>query len=530
MSASASKKRRKDLQQEGLSPRQVAAAKAKKEKKQHLKTVLLIVMAVVVSAGIIAGLIVFLNSRKYQPDYDVNTPVATVGDYEISVPMFNYYYIDAVSSYINMYGSYLSYLSTLDVSTSLDSQYQDEDNGVTWGDYFEDQAKETIQAYYNIYDDAVKNGFELSDEDSDAVDAAVDAVKESAKAAGVASADRYLAKIYGIGCDLDSYREYCRIRQVVSSYYKQCDDAITFTADEVTAKYEEDPNAFDAINYSLYTVAAQDYVTEDETQETSAEDDTTETTEAEITEEAIAAAEAAAKAAAEDFPLKDAQLKSDGFDAVKSTISEDAQSWMFDTARKEGDVSYFYNETAKTYYVVRYENRDTHDYKPANAYIINIPFDTDTEDDAETEEAEATQTAEEKFNAVCDALTDAMTDEEFSQLGTTYGTSYSGITNDIIHGAYDDEINDWLFDSARKAGDTQSFTTDTGYFVVRFSSLNDNTYCYKMVEDTMHSEASDEWYHEVTEKLTATMDDNMKGYINSDITPNVLFNLSSTAE
>ena len=56
------------------------------------------------------------------------------------------------------------------------------------------------------------------------------------KAAGVASADRYLAKIYGIGCDLDSYREYCRIRQVVSSYYKQCDDAITFTADEVTAK------------------------------------------------------------------------------------------------------------------------------------------------------------------------------------------------------------------------------------------------------------------------------------------------------
>lgn len=530
MSASASKKRRKDLQQEGLSPRQVAASKAKKEKKQHLKTALLIVAAVAVSAGIIGGLIAYVNSRKYQPDYDVNTPVATVGDYQITVPMFNYYYVDAVSSYINMYGSYLSYLSTLDVSTSLDSQYQDEDNGVTWGDYFEDQAKDTIQVYYNIYDDAVKNGFTLSDEDSQAVDEAVDAVKEAAKTAGVGSADHYLAKVYGTGCDLDSYREYCQVRQTVSSYYEQCDEAITFTADEVNARYEEDPNAYDTINYSLYTVAAEDYVTEDATQETT-DEDSTETTEPEITDEAIAAAEEAAKAAAEDFPVKDAEVKSSGYDAAKSTISEDAQSWMFDTSRKEGDVSYFYNETAKTYYVVRYESRDTHDYKPANAYIINIPFDTDTEDTADTEETtEATQTAEEKFNAVCDALTDTMTDDEFSQLGTTYGTSYSGITNDIIHGTYDDEINDWLFDSARKAGDTQSFTTDTGYYVVRFSALNENTYQYKMVEDTMHSEASDEWYHEVTEKLTATLDDNMKGYINSDITPNILFNMSSTSE
>ena len=192
----------------------------------------------------------------------------------------------------------------------------------------------------------------------------------------------------------------------------------------------------------------------------------------------------------------------------KSQIAnKELAEWLFDSARKEGDTTVIaQDEEGTTYVTVRFDNRETNDYNRVNGYILTIDRKVEAADAEEGSEAtkaeesseasregseetekddekEAEPTPDEKLATLKEGLKDGMTDEEFE----TYvkDLKYSANVRTMDKYSSIDEINEWLFDPARKAGDTETFETEDTYYLVRFSSVQEMTYRNELVKNSL---------------------------------------------
>ena len=114
----------------------------------------------IVAAVIVAAMLFSIGKSAYDNYAAVNKPYITVGEHEISEVEFNYYYINAVNSYVNTHGDMVS-LFGLDTSIPLDQQTHSE--GKTWKDVFAQEAASEIAKVKALVDDAKANGFTYND-------------------------------------------------------------------------------------------------------------------------------------------------------------------------------------------------------------------------------------------------------------------------------------------------------------------------------------------------------------------------------
>ncbi len=494
MSKSASQKKQQGSAGKEASPFSFSTETAKRKSKNKTRNIILGVVVTVVAIALVISLAYVVGQQKLKPDYDVAAPVATVGSHEITVPVYNYFFYNSVSTFMNQYGSYASYFG-LDTSLSLDSQYQDEENNVTWGDYFETQTDETIKEYYNIYDYALNDGFTLSEEDNDTIASAVDELKAAAKTNGL-SVEKYLNSVYGSGCTLDAFKEYLTVMQTVSSYYAQCEDSLYPTEDEIAEEYAANPDDYDQIVYLLYSVNTSDFaeIPEDEDENI------------ELTDENKADAKAKAEEALADFPEDEATSRQDSKSTASSSTTEQVADWLFSGDRVAGDTESFATDDESMFYVVKYVSRDTLEYNPVDAYVLTMALDTDDDTTNST-----------KFAEACAELTSDLSVDEYVAKATSYNSTFSGLTSDITKTTYNEEITDFLFDPNRKEGDVRSFTTDSSYYIVRFANFCETTYQHSLVETALFNEAYEEWHETVSTSLEFTANDSMRQYISSDL-------------
>lgn len=68
----------------------------------------------------------------------VHNTYVKIGDHEITKVEYDYYYNNAVNSYLSMYGSYLPYMG---LDTSKDFAQQQYTDNMTWKDYFDQSGK-----------------------------------------------------------------------------------------------------------------------------------------------------------------------------------------------------------------------------------------------------------------------------------------------------------------------------------------------------------------------------------------------------
>jgi hypothetical protein len=186
----------------------------------------------------------------------------------------------------------------------------------------------------------------------------------------------------------------------------------------------------------------------------------------------------------------------------KSQVSnKELAEWLFDSARKEGDTTVIaQDEDGTTYVTVRFDKRETNDYNRVNGYILTIDRKVEetkaeegseatkesseaTKEGSEETEKEAEPTPDEKLATLKEGLKDGMTDEEFE----TYvkDLKYSAYVRTMDKYSSIDEINEWLFDPARKAGDTETFETEDTYYLVRYSSAQEMTYRNELVKNSL---------------------------------------------
>ena len=538
MSASDKKKTRHEQYVSQMTEKQ--QKEAKESKKLRLYTIIFAVVIVLMIGIVIAT--TFLRSGILER----KTTAATInGDTKISAAELNHYYMDTVNQFMNQFGNYLS-LTGLDSTKPLDEQIQDEETNTTWADYFLQDATKRMKSVYAVYNDAVAQGYTLSDTAKTQLDMTVSNMAAYAKIYGYPDAGSYIKAVYGQGCNEETYRQYAEIQLIASEYAKDHSESLTYDDAALRAAEAENFNAYSSYSYHSYFVGASHFY---EGGTTDADGKTTYSDEEK--QAGLKAAEKAAQdlldqkpATAEEFDKAigamsinaDTDAKSTVFDRVLySQIGQIFRDWVTDAQRTAGDMTVIPNETETTnedgtttktmtgYYVVMFDGATDNTFPLVNVRHILVPYEGGTTG----KNGQKTYTDEEKAAAKTKAeellaqfTSGEATEDAFAALAKENSTDggskeNGGLYEDVYPGQMVRNFNDWCFDESRKPGDTGIVESDYGVHVMYFVGDSETTYRDYMITKELRSADMAKWEESLAETVTVELVDTSK--VNTDL-------------
>lgn len=445
----------------------------------------------VVVLVVLAIFFAILNSGLLQK----HTTAAVVGSHKVSPVMYNYFYKDYASQ------NYVSYMTDADVS--LDKQYYDEENGVTWADYLTEQVNKQIAETYAVCDAADAEGYALSSEEELTAMNTVSSMQLSARSSGL-SDNAYLAEVYGTGSTLDSFREYQKMLALADSYEQAHSDSLTYTEDEIHAYFDEHQDTL--VGYSFRTFACSVESSEtDENGNPIIDSAASEELAKSIAEESQGDEAAFAQLARDNAPADSTTYDSDDatltYGATLANISSTYADWVSDPNRVYGDTTAVANDDGSWTAVMFVDCTANYTGDVVNVRHILIQPD-DTED--ETSVAEAKQKAQDLLD---EYLAGDQTEDAFAELATANSVDSSALNGGLIENIYPGEMvrafNDWCFDPDRQAGDTGIVETSYGYHVMYFIGEGDagNATDYRTTL-AMRSDDTAAWVTELGEQTS----------------------------
>lgn len=519
MSASRQKKLRKE--QASAAPQTKRPAVSEEEKAAKRLKLWSIVFYIVIGLMVV-GILVAAVFNSGLPQRMLTA--VTVGNHKLSVAEMNYYFLDTVNS-----NSYLGYM--VDNNTPLDEQeYGD---GQTWADYLLETAVTSARDNYAIYDEAIANGYTLTEEDQAQIDQQIQTMETYASLYGYSSVSAFLRANYGAGCNESNYRAYLEVQAIATGYNNQIVEGLTYTQEEIDAEAAENPTDYTSYDYRYYLVSTSNYY------ETDAD---------EHTEEETAAAKEAAQAAAQQL-LDDSQGDGEKFweaahalmhvndgeettgetepeettgetqpeetgdtteeedthedttlyeNTLKSSMPSILSDWLTDSARQAGDTTVIEASNDAGYYAVMFlGSNDNTEVPTVNVrHILISTSDSVTAEDARSQIEEIQAEYEED-----------PTEEHFAELAETYSSDTGSNTNgglyeNVAPGQMVEEFNDWIFADNRQAGDVGIVETDYGCHLMYF--VGDGEYSYRdtLVVNALMQAEYDEWYTTLTEAMT----------------------------
>ena len=511
MSASSKKKLRKELNAAAMTEKQLL--EQKETKKLRLYTGLFAAAIAVMILVVVIGRVV---SSGFIPR---NTTALTVGGTKISAAELNHYYIDSVNNFLNQAGDMVSMFG-LDTTKALDEQYYNEAEGDTWADYFLDQATASAQNMYAVYNAAKAEGFTLSQEAKDSIDATVENLKLYATMYGFPSADSYIVAMYGEGCNEKTFREYAEVQMIAQEYAVAKNESLTYDEAAIQAENDLNPAAYSAYTYNYcYLNASKFYQggTKNEDGTTTYSDEemaagraaaeaAANTLAAATTAQELDAAYAALEINAESTTAKSTRMEKTQYANVTTAIRE----WVTAAERKAGDMkvipSEYTNEdgtkSVSGYYVVLFEGMDENLTELVNVRHILVSFEGGKTDETtgvvtySDEEKAAAKAKAEEILAAYEA--GEKTEDAFAALATEKTTDpgsqeNGGLYENVYPGQMLVNFNDWCFDAARKTGDTGLVETEYGYHVMYFVGNSGMTYRDFMIESTLRNADLTAW-------------------------------------
>ncbi|MBE6574454.1 MAG: hypothetical protein E7652_08710 [Ruminococcaceae bacterium] len=461
--------------------------------KQHTKrtiTIALIVMVALVVAAV-AGAIAY---SKYLNNGGPQRRLISfeTENYEVNNCMFTYCYLNAVYNAKDGYGAMLANMAPSqtapDFTMSLSTQYYDygtqSGQAQTWHEYFINMAANQIQSDLCYAEEAIANKFEYKDLDKD-IDEYIESLKDTAKKEKL-DLDKYLKKLYGNAVKEQDVRDVLEL-QIFAAKYKEKinDDKSAAVTDKQLDAYKKDNAAdIETVNYYSFefgNISSEDAanVTDDQKDQISAQA----SNDADTLLEKINAAEGmdakieafktfvkdhlTALNSAEDVtdPLTEEELEAE----IESKTAEskdkkyddanDFGDWAFKDGHKAGEAVKV--ETGSGIYTVFLLTKEagTDDSATKNVHHILLTEDkygSDKKAKAKAEEVLAEYNKGKKGA------------EAFEAVAEKYNEDGSSFYENVTEGTMVAEFNDWLFDAARKEGDTDIVKTEYGYHVMYF--------------------------------------------------------------
>ncbi len=474
---------------------------------------------------------------------DKTTTAVQIGEHELSTVELSYYYVDAINSnfsqWKNYYGDYTSmYVSMiygLDMTKPLNEQYYDTEGKVTWAEYFANVAVEKARANYALYDMAIAENHELTEDEKAEVATNISSTELSAILSyQFSDLESYLKAFYSRGATRESYTEYVNVAAMAKSYYNAHQAALEYDDAAIRAYDAEHTAEFNSYSYASYLMLYNDFLTGGTTGE-----DGKVTYSDEENDAALKAAEAAAKsvsegtyATVEDMEKAISAVEAYKDKAITATTQEDVlyssvnskfTEWLSDSSRKEGDMGMIPYTTSTTddegntstvtqgYYVIRFQGKTDNAFALKNVRHILKAFEGGTTNSSgvkEYTEAEklAAKTAIEevqskwKENGGTEDAFKALVAENSDDSGST---GNGGLYENVYPGQMVTAFEDWCYDEARKEDDSGIIETEYGYHLMYFVGDSDITYRDYMIESAIRSSDMQKWSDDILEKVEA---------------------------
>ncbi len=435
-------------------------------KKRIAKLVIAIVAGLLVLA-LIAGILVlalrkndvYYKGKYLTSDFWANLThdqvVATMGDYELTNGRLQVFYwmqvYDLLNYYAEQYGDYAVYYLGIDLSKPLDEQIYDEETGMTWEQYFLEDAIFAWHRYQALTDEAEKAGYQLSAEYQKSFSEMRASMEESAKEAGYESVEAMLQADFGSNVTFDDYYYYMEVYYIGNLYFMEVTSKLVFTDAELEAFYEKNKESLEQYGVTkdsgnlvdFRNILVKPVATKDEDGKSV------------ITDEAWQTCLEKAQAILETW---------EGGDKLETTFAGLAKVKSED------------KNTASNGGLYQYVGKN--DLATVDVRHILIMPEGGTKDESGTsitysdEEWEACRV---KAQALLDQyLAGEQTAEAFGALANEHSQDRDGkVTNgglyeDVYSGQMVPAFDEWIFDGSRKAGDTGLVKTQYGYHVMYF--------------------------------------------------------------
>lgn len=471
--------------------------KEKEKKEERISTAVGIVFLVA-----LVCLVASFPIRTYLATHE--TYVVINGE-EVNKVEFDYAYNTSKNNYITQYGSYLSYFG-LDTSKDLSTQmYSDT---LTWQDYFEQNAVESLKQNKALMAEAKAAGFTY--DTTDEYNTFKETIKTSAAAAGVSDKE-YVRSIYGSYATMGRIEEYVKNDMVMNAYYQKLQEDNAPSDDEIQSYYEENKATYDSVDYRLTTIEA-DLPTEptelaDPVEETAADTtgttdgtaatDSTQDTAYQPSDAEIAKAMEDAKVLADDAEQTVAKDGEAHENEKKSSVNYLISDWLFDDARKAGDTTVITSDNSHCYYAVAFEKRYLDETPSADVRVI-IP----------TEDKTGEEILEEWKNG-------AATEDSFAELCKKYTQDTSAVENgglfeQVTKTGMTEELSNWIFDSSRQAGDTVAITVSDTTYVLYYIGQDQPEWKIN-IKNTLVSDTMSQHMQDITADVTV---EDPKGKLN----------------
>lgn len=496
------KKQKEQTEQKVMTKYDRKVQKRKEEKEKEKKEERISTTVGIVFLVALVCLVASFPIRTYLATHE--TYVVINGE-EVNKVEFDYAYNTSKNNYITQYGSYLSYFG-LDTSKDLSTQmYSDT---LTWQDYFEQNAVESLKQNKALMAEAKAAGFTY--DTTDEYNTFKETIKTSAAAAGVSDKE-YVRSIYGSYATMGRIEEYVKNDMVMNAYYQKLQEDNAPSDDEIQSYYEENKATYDSVDYRLTTIEA-DLPTEptelaDPVEETAADTtgttdgtaatDTTQDTAYQPSDAEIAKAMEDAKVLADDAEQTVAKDGEAHENEKKSSVNYMISDWLFDDARKAGDTTVITNDNSHCYYVVAFEKRYLDETPSADVRVI-IP----------TEDKTGEEILEEWKNG-------AATEDSFAELCKKYTQDTSAVENgglfeQVTKTGMTEELSNWIFDSSRQAGDTVAITASDTTYVLYYIGQDQPEWKIN-IKNTLVSDTMSQHMQDITADVTV---EDPKGKLN----------------
>ena len=449
-------------------------------KKRIAKLVIAIVAGLLVLA-LIAGILVLAlreNDVYYKKQYTTSDfwsgltkkqVVATMGEYELTNSRLQVFYwmqvYNYVEYYVQQYGDYAVYYLGLDLEQPLADQIYREDTGMTWEQYFLEDAIYTWHRYQALADEAKKAGYQMPADYQKEFAGLRASLEESAKKGGFDSVDAMLQTEMGSSVTFDDYYYYMEVYWLGNLYFDDLTSKLSFTDAEMDAFFEKNKEALaqygvtkDSGNLvDFRNILVKPVATKDEDGKSV------------ITDEAWQTCLEKAQGILQTWENGDKLEET--FAKLASTKSQDSY-----TASNGGLYQYI----------------GKNDMATVDARHILIMPEGGTKDEAGKitySDAEWEACRIKAQDLLDQYLAGEKTADAFGALANEHSQDQNGkVTNgglyeDIYVGQMVQPFEQWVFDASRKAGDTGLVKTQYGYHVMYFVDRNGPVDDWAFAED-----------------------------------------------
>ena len=379
---------------------------------------------------------------------DYSLPAVWSDTTTVTYGMFIYYFNAYYRSYVEEYDNQLESIG-LDPTKSLSIQTYN--NEYTWHQYFTIQVYSQLRELIALADAAKAEGMTLTEDDKKEIGSQAENYEKLAKDAGV-SLEEYITKVYGEGVTVDMMKSANELRFLANKYYEKLMAGYEYTDEECEEHYLKNTDSFLHFDYIKNTVPKKDA---DELKKCKDEASFVETLRKIITKNNFL----------DDYDrfaeTIEKQLERKYVRRASYNKNSDFCKWAVKSERRPYDI---YTKTESSGDVTVIMLLPTVEVNSSNGvtYRDDVPLKNVKFIFFEANENDETD-AHTKAESIYKNWQEEPTEARFDALIEKHG---GGTTTDIDKSSFDKLLIDWIFDSARQAGDVGIIDVSIGSYLI----------------------------------------------------------------